>query len=80
MYEFIVINSFIQALFIVDLCCSRHCVKCCQGFKNKTKEILPPDKLIVYLRKHIVNDEDVGYGDCDDGNIGCSVTSDSLQL
>ena len=41
----------------------RHCVKCCQGFKNKTKEILPPNKLIGYSRKHIMHDDDVDSGD-----------------
>ena len=51
-------------------------------FKNKTKEILPPDKLTGYSRKHIVSDEDVDYGNGDDGNIRVlrhSVMSDSLR-
>ena len=52
----------------------RHCVKCCQEFKNKIKEILLPEKLIGYSKKHIANDEDVDYGNGDDGNIECSVT------
>ena len=38
------------------------------------KEILLPEKLIGYSKKHIVNDEDVDYGNGDDGNIECPLS------
>lgn len=41
----------------------RHCIKCFQGFKNETKEILPPNKLIGSSRKHIMHDDGVDSGD-----------------
>lgn len=71
MYELIIINSFIQTMFIVNVSCVRHYVKCYGGLKNKTEEIFLPTNS-GYLRKHIMNDGESGDGDSfgGDGTIG----------
>lgn len=53
MVELSLVLSFEQYYWVPVLC--DHCVKCCSGFKNKTKEILPPTNR--YSRKYIMNED-----------------------